>query len=390
MEHKSENILHEPLWVKDFILITLVNLFTFLGFQMLMPTLPVYAKSLGGSDASAGLVVGFFTFSALLIRPFAGHALDIYGRKAILFLGLIIFTTCVISYSWATSLLFLLGIRFIHGFGWGLTSTSASTVASDIVPRARMGEGMGYYGMSATISMALAPALGLFIIGKYNFDILFRISFFMLLIAIFLASLIKYKKFASTGQKLKLIEKNAIRPALTIFFITMTYGAIVSFIALYAAQKGIENIGIFFTVYALSLAVFRPLSGRLTDKKGFDFVVIPGIIMVALAMIILYFAVNIKWFLFAAIIYGAGFGTVQPSLQALAILLSPPERRGSANATFFSGFDLGIGSSAVMWGIVSEFTGYSLIYLFSVIPVLIALIIYIYLGKKEKKLTNIY
>ncbi len=389
MEHKAENILHEPLWVKDFILITLVNLFTFLGFQMLMPTLPVYAKSLGGGNTSAGLVVGFFTFSALLIRPFAGHALDIYGRKAVLFLGLIVFASCVISYTWAVSLFILLAIRFVHGFGWGLTSTASSTVASDIVPRARMGEGMGYYGMSATISMALAPALGLHIIGKYNFDVLFRISFSMLIIAIFLSSLIKYKKSNGTGQKLKLVEKNALRPALTIFFVTMTYGAIVSFIALYAAQKGIVNIGIFFTVYALSLAVFRPLSGRLTDMKGFDFVVIPGIIMVGLAMIILFFAESLKWFLFAAVIYGAGFGTVQPSLQALAILISPPERRGSANATFFSGFDLGIGSSAVMWGIVSEFTGYSLMYLLSVIPVLLALFIYIYLGKREVKARNI-
>ncbi len=112
MEQKAENILHEPLWVKDFILITLVNLFTFLGFQMLMPTLPVYAKSLGGGNTSAGLVVGFFTFSALLIRPFAGHALDIYGRKAVLFLGLIVFASCVISYTWAASLFILTNITY--------------------------------------------------------------------------------------------------------------------------------------------------------------------------------------------------------------------------------------------------------------------------------------
>jgi len=386
MNDKTESILKEKLWGKDFILITIVNLFTFLGFQMLMPTLPVYAKSMGGGNATAGLVVGFFTFSALLIRPFAGHFLDIYGRKVLLLSGLVLFATCVISYTWAPSLIFLLGIRFIHGFGWGITSTSASTVAADVIPRARMGEGMGYYGMATTVSMAIAPAIGLFLINNYSFNTLFSTSFIMIILAVVLANFIKYKKghVKKEHAKMQLFEKGAIRAASTIFFITMTYGAIVSFIALYAAQEGIENIGIFFTVYAFSLAVFRPLSGRLTDIKGFNFVVIPGILMVGVAMIILFLADSITWFLLAAVVYGAGFGTVQPSLQALAILLSPTDKRGTANATFFIGFDLGIGLSSVMWGIISEITGYSLMYLLSVIPVIFALFVYIYLERKEK------
>jgi len=181
---------------------------------------------------------------------------------------------------------------------------------------------------------------------------------------------------------LTLIEKTALRPTLVIFFITMTYGAIVSFIALYASQRGISNIGSFFTVYALSLAIFRPIAGYLSDKRGFDFVVIPGIILIGFAMILLYFATSILWFLVAAIVYGAGFGTVQPSLQALTVVISSPERRGSANATFFTGFDLGIGLSSIMWGAVAEVTGYSLIYILSVIPVMAALISYLLLGRK--------
>ena len=384
MENNTKLIQKEPLWSQDFILITLVSLFTSLGFQMLLPTLPVYAKSLGGGNTSAGLVIGIFTFSAILIRPFTGQALDVHGRKSIFLAGMILFTACVLSYIWAPSLLVLLAIRFIHGFGWGLTSTAAGTVAADIIPKSRMGEGMGYYGLAGTISMALAPALGLFMIDRFSFNIMFSLAAFMVMIAIILACLIKYRNVTPTRQTLSLIEKAAFRPTLVIFFITMTYGAIVSFIALYASQRGIGNIGSFFTVYAVSLAIFRPLAGRLSDKRGFDFVVIPGIIFIGFAMILLYFAASIQWFLVAAFVYGAGFGTVQPSLQALAIILSSPERRGSANATFFTGFDLGIGLSSIMWGVVAEVTGYSLIYMLSLVPVMAALISYVLLGRNTR------
>lgn len=385
MEKEKYMPLREPLWVKDYILIILVNLFTFLGFQMLMPTLPVYARNLGGSDATAGLVIGFFTLSALAIRPIAGYWLDLYGRRKVHMLGLAIFISCIFSYRFATSLVFLLAIRFMHGVGWGFTSTSASTVASDLIPRARMGEGMGYYGMATTVSMALAPAMGLFIISKYSFTTLFNFSTVLVALAILISFNISYKPLEQKITKMHLYEKKAMRPAVVMFFVTMTYGAVIAFLVLYAAEKGIENIGIFFTVYALSLAVFRPLSGRLTDIKGFDFVVIPGIILVGLAMLILSIASSLTGFLVAAVVYGAGFGTVQPSLQALAILLAPAERRGIANATFFSGFDLGIGLSSVMWGAISGITGYSLMYVLSVIPVALGLLTYMITGKKKQR-----
>lgn len=384
MEAKRKSIHGEPLWTREFIIIILISLFTFLGFQMLLPTLPVFAKSLGGGDTSAGLVVGLFTFSAVLIRPFTGYALDAYGRKGVFFIGMLIFAACVLSYTWAPYLLILLFIRFIHGFGWGLTSTAASTVAADLIPKSRLGEGMGYYGLAGTLSMALAPAFGLFIIDKYNFNTLFLIATVMVVVSILLAFTIQYRGAAETEEKGKpkfsLVEKTALRPTLVIFLVTMTYGAIVTFIALYASSRGISNIGPFFTIYAISLALFRPIAGRLADTRGFDFVVIPGLGLILGAMLLLYFSTNLQLFILAAFVYGAGFGTVQPCLQALAII-GAPERRGAANATFFTGFDLGIGLSSIMWGAIAQIMGYSLIYLLATIPVILALAVYIIAGR---------
>ncbi len=369
----------EPLWTRDFILISIANLFITLGFQMLLPVLPVFSAELGGSDSWAGLVVGIFTISAVLMRPVAGRLLDKQGRRGVYILGLIVFLICVVAYNWTSTILVLLILRFIHGFGWGASSTASSTVASDIVPKSRLGEGMGYFGLTSTLAMAIAPALGLEVLSGHGFNAVFYISAGVVLISIFIALPIKYHKpdESSKSGKTGIFEKSAILPAVVIFFITMTYGAIVSFIALYAGQKQIGNIGLFFTVYAIALLVSRPYFGRLTDRKGPSFAVLPGIICVILSMSFIYFANSLMTFLIAGLIYGIGFGAIQPALQAMSVRKVDNTRRGAANATFFLGFDLGIGAGAILWGIIAENFGYQFIYLLAIIPAIIGALIYI-------------
>lgn len=71
------------LWTRNYVLIICINLITFFGFQMLMPTLPLFVEKLGGSQTEAGFVIGIFALSAVLIRPIAGRGLDLYGRISI-------------------------------------------------------------------------------------------------------------------------------------------------------------------------------------------------------------------------------------------------------------------------------------------------------------------
>jgi predicted MFS family arabinose efflux permease len=120
----------------------------------------------------------------------------------------------------------------------------------------------------------------------------------------------------------------------------------------------------------------------MSDKKGYDFAMIPGMIFIALTMVILFLAQNLFFFLAAAICYGIGFGAVQPSLQAMAVSKVLPQRRGAANGTFMSGFDLGIGVGSILWGFIAGFAGYSTMYLLAALPVVVAFVLYIYLGKK--------
>lgn len=89
----------EKIWTRDFFLICLANFFVFLGFQMTLPTIPLFVKELGGGDQLVGAVVGIFTFSALAIRPYAGHALESKGRGLIYLVGLVIFVLSIGSYA---------------------------------------------------------------------------------------------------------------------------------------------------------------------------------------------------------------------------------------------------------------------------------------------------
>ncbi len=374
-----------PLWTRDFILISLTNLTMFLGLQVLLPTLPVFVDYLGGNDSHVGMVIGVFTVSAMIIRPWAGFMLDTKERRGILLGGLAVFVISAIAYNWAATITFLMLMRFLHGLGWGACTTAAGTVAADIIPRPRMGEGMGYFGLATAVSMAVAPAAGIFIINNYSFTYLFFTSATLALLALIFSLGIRYEKVTKdvNAPKPTLFEKSALRPSLVIFFVTTTFGSIVSFLVLYANQRGIDNIGPYFSVFALIMLVSRPVSGILVDKRGYNIVVVPGILLLVASMLILSVSHTMWMFLLAAALYGLGFGSVQPSMQALAVRNAEPNRRGAVNSTFFSAFDLGIGGGAMVWGIVAQITGYPLIYAIASIPGLIALATYLMLGNRK-------
>src|SRR5690625_1814337 len=153
--HKMNTVTqHKPkIWTRDFILICIANFFIFLGFQMTLPTLPLFVKELGGSDQSIGWIVGIFTFSALIFRPYAGKLLETKGRKFVYMFGLAVFAVTVGAFAVVTTIIFLLIIRFIQGIGFGFSSTATGTIATDLIPPKRRGEGMGYFGLSGNLAL---------------------------------------------------------------------------------------------------------------------------------------------------------------------------------------------------------------------------------------------
>ncbi|WP_368993363.1 MFS transporter [Caldifermentibacillus hisashii] len=379
----------EKIWTKDFILICLANFFVFLGFQMTLPTLPLFVEALGGRDQLIGLAVGIFTFSALLIRPFAGHALETKGRGSIYLSGLMIFFLSVGSFSVTASILFLFVMRIVQGIGWGLSTTASGTIATDIIPAKRRGEGLGYYGLSGNLALAFGPSLGLILVEHVSFQSLFIICAIFGLLAFILSSFISFKKVeqkekATLVGKWDFYEKSALKPSALAFFITVTFGGITSFLPLYTVQKGVEGIQTYFFIYAMALMVTRTFAGHLYDRKGHRAVFIPGTLLIFLAMLFLAWLPNSFILFIAAFLYGFGFGTIQPALQAWAVERSPKNRRGMANATFFSFFDLGVGFGAILFGQIGHWIGYASIYLAAALSILMSIGLYIFILRTEK------
>ncbi|MRI68432.1 MFS transporter [Gracilibacillus thailandensis] len=381
----------EKIWTKDFALICMANFFIFLGFQMTLPTIPLFVQHLGGSDEFIGIITGIFTFSALLLRPTAGHALETRGRQFVYMIGLGIFVISIGSYAFITSIVFLFIMRCVQGLGWGFSTTATGTIATDLIPESRRGEGMGYFGLSGNIALAFGPALGLTLYGYISFTTLFLICSALGLVALLLSSQIRYKPVDPEAKKVvaprfDVLEKKALRPSLLLFFITTCFGGIASFLPLYTEQEGIAGIEVYFLVFAIFLMITRTFAGQLYDKKGHIVVFLPGTFLILIAMVLLAWLPNSLVLYTAAALYGLGFGTVQPALQAWAVNQSPDNRKGMANATFFSFFDLGVGVGAIGFGFIASGFGYSYIYMTGAVSATISILLYVYLLVKDRKI----
>lgn len=381
---------NEKIWTRDFLLICLANFFVFLGFQMTLPTIPLFVESLGGNERLIGLVVGIFTFSALIVRPYAGKILETKGRRLVFLFGLIVFVFTVGFFGFMTSILFLFAFRIIQGAGWGFSTTASGTIATDLIPSKRRGEGMGYYGLFGNIAIAIGPSLGLILADILHFKLLFIICGSLGLIAWVLASFIRYKKVEHVtkpaSMKFDIYEKSAIKPAILVFFITVTFGGIAAFLPLYTVQQGVTGIQWYFFIYAAALMVTRLYAGQIYDQKGHQAIYIPSALLITVAMLLLAWMPNTTVLFIAAILYGLGFGTVQPALQAWAVEKAAENRKGMANATFFSLFDLGIGIGSILFGQIGYWLNYRSIYITAACSVFISILIYLaWLLQSKKK-----
>ncbi len=387
---KEQVKIKENIWTRDFLLICLANFFVFLGFQMTLPTIPLFVESLGGNERLIGLVIGIFTFSALIVRPYAGQALETKGRRFVFLLGLIIFVFTVGIFGFMTSIFLLFAMRIIQGIGWGFSTTASGTIATDLIPRKRRGEGMGYYGLFGNIAIAIGPSFGLILADVLSFQQLFIICGLLGLVSWLLASTIRYKKVESspkaTSRKFGIYERSAIQPAILVFFITVTFGGIATFLPLYTIQQGVSGIQWYFFIYAVSLMATRLYAGQIYDRKGHQAIYIPSALLITIAMLLLAWMPSNTVLFIAAILYGLGFGSVQPALQAWAVEKAADNRKGMANATFFSFFDLGIGIGAIVFGQIGYWLNYRSIYITAAISVFISIIIYIVWLLQNKKL----
>ncbi|MCS6927037.1 MAG: MFS transporter, partial [Candidatus Binatia bacterium] len=336
---------------------------------LLFAVLPLFVvQELKGLESQVGLIMGAFAVSAVLARPASGRLVDRWGRKAGLSLGSLIYCIAPALYTQVTSVPVMTGLRFFHGIGIAVYTTAGSVMVADISPPSRRGEAMGYYGMALNLSMAIGPALGAALIKPIGFVGLFWLSAALALASLLLIQLLhEPRHLHSHGHAPPapppLFSRAALFPGFIALCMTVTFGAVVSFLPLFVQAHHLGNPGLFFTVYSTVVIVTRPLAGRWSDRFGRSAVIIPGMFILGVSMIILAYTTSMIGLLAAAVLQGLGFGGVHPSIMALMVDRSTIHDRGPALATLMAAFDIGVGLSAIGLGMVLEHTNFTIMYL---------------------------
>ncbi|WP_169713788.1 MFS transporter [Paludifilum halophilum] len=360
------------LWSRNFILICLTNFLVFVSFQIFVPTLPLYVDRLGGSESAVGVIVGAFTLSAVVIRPWLGRMVDTHGRRGIYLVGLLFFFATTLAYFSMTTVFLLFILRVLHGFSWGAVTTAASTIATDLIPDRRRGEGMGYYGLFTNLAVAFGPALGLWVVERYSFPVLFAGAAGLVFAAWATAVTIQYpapRRVPAEEESRRdrmtagVLTKGTLATSAMGLCVTFTLGGIVAYLPLFAQERGIPHAGWFFTVFAVTMVAIRPWAGKLFDRQGPRLTIPCGLISLTLSLALLSVTDSLSALLTAAALYGTGFGAVHPSLQAWTIQRSPSSAKGRANGIFFASFDLGLGIGSILSGLVVEQAGFPAMFL---------------------------
>lgn len=382
------NISKKPkLWNKSFVSVFFTNLFTANCFYILLAVMPLFVlEQLRLNEAYIGVVMGVFSVSGVIARLLGGYFVDTAGRYKIFIIALAVFLLCTFGYIFTASFAALVAVRLLHGIGWGLTSTASSTIAADVVPPSRRVEGLGYFGMTMNIGMALGPALGVLLLNYIAFNQLFMACSLLAFAAFLTGFAVKVPKFKKQSVKFtfsNLIEKNVLGIAFMLFFYGIAYGSIIGFVVVYGKQLGIANSGLFFMFFAVTMIIIRPIIGMRLDRSGPGNSLGYGFLLIIISMVMLNRTAGSAMFFFAALILGLGAGVVMPLLTAMAINLVSPGRRGAANATIFTAFDGGIGAGAVFFGKMASITSIGSMYIVSCMFIVIALAFYYLYGKNQ-------
>lgn len=422
----------ENLWTLEFILISLINLAVFMGFNMTNTGMPVFIDLLGATPFQVGLVTTLSTGAALATRPFTGWMVDHMGRKGILIAGIVVTAVSVALFLVFPFISAILILRFIQGLGWGLSSTATSTIVADVLPRPRFAEGMGWFAMTTSLASAIAPALSIVLLEQAGGEAMIAVTLVCIVLAFILALMGRFTRPASsiptkqtkpqasipsvsptgtttqhaatqtkTDQKPSLpvapeegekpsalsmlFDRHALLPSVLSCLVNTAFAPIATFIVLHSQEQGVAGISLYFVVYALVNIVSRPSIGRIIDRHGFFWPGLLASIGVVISLVLIAGAQSLVVFCIAGAFCGLGFGTAMSTFQTMAVGSVHPSRRGVATSTYLFGMNGGMAIGSLIAGLFIESLGYSNMYLLMALFPAISGIVVLVVGPKGLK-----
>ena len=353
------------------------NFTLFFAFYILTPLLPLYlSEHFGATKDVIGLVLSGYTITALLVRPFSGFMVDSFPRKLVLMVSFGAFAISFAGYLAASTLLLFTIVRTLHGGPFGALTVSNSTVAIDVLPSSRRTEGIGYYGLSNNLAMAIAPTIGIFIYQfTHSFEFLFWLAFIVACAGWLIDATVKLPQRETTRIPVKF--------SLDRFFLTrgwllglnmvafgFSFGVLSNYLAIYGKEvMGITGgTGTYFMLCSVGLILSRLQGGKALRQGRVTHNAAEGMVisLVGYTLFILMptlfpqqqTAILLGYY-GSALLIGLGNGHMWPAFQNMTINVATNNQRGTANSTILISWDIGMGLGILVGGIVSELISYS-------------------------------
>lgn len=392
MKQEGNIEVRPKLFTGNYLKVWVANFMMYFSFYFVTPLLPLYLRDVFDADkAMIGLVLSGYSVAALAIRFFSGYIVDRFSRKKVLLIGYASFALFFLGYYLTGSLILFAVIRTLHGAPFGLTSVSSNTVAIDVLPSQRRGEGIGYWGLSNNFAMAVGPSLSLMLYHHFNsYNLLFTVSLLVALLGLLINTFVdcKYRPPIMEKKKMSLdrfLLLEGWSQGVCIAFIAMSYGILSTYIAIYS--QDVLNIttgtGTFFMLFAFGLILSR-FVGVQALSKGFEVRnATYGVIVVAIGYLMFALWQNLYGYYISAVVIGFGQASMYPAVQTMFLKMTTNDKRGTANATILTSWDLGVGLGIIFGGYVAEHLGgYNSAFLVSAAVSILSLMFFLLYAKK--------
>jgi MFS family permease len=351
---------------RDFILAFFAQLAFTIANHILIPTLPIYLSRLDSKETEIGVLIGIFTVSSLVLRPFTGKVLLRTPEKKMMIIGALLFGFTSIGYLVALPFWPFFLVRVFQGIGYAFFYTASFTLIANISPEAHRGQSLSYFLLALNISLALGPSFGMFLINRFDFTTLFLVCLGLSLGSLLIVSKLGRRQVVphqdSSVASSFFISREALPASIMGFFFFFIWGALTAFFPLYAIKHGVVNPGLFFTMIAVMLISSRVLGGRIADLYSSEKIILPCLITFIISMAIIAFSKMLSMFVLAALIWGIGHAFFYPSL-AVYVLDRVGSSRSLAMGTLTAMTDLGICVGPVVMGVVIQFSSYPIMFL---------------------------
>lgn len=357
----------EKLWNANYWKVMTSNFLLFFAFYILTPLLPLYLdEQFHANKDIIGIVLSGYVIATLLIRPFSGFIVDTFNRKKVLMLCFFAFFICFAGYIGAGTLLMFAIVRTMHGIPFGATTVANSTVAIDVLPSSRRNEGIGFYGLSNNLAMAIAPSAGIYIYSATsNFGLLFWIALILALAGFFCSTTVQLPKRATVPSKPKLSLDHfflgkAWLMAINICFFGLCWGVMSNYVAIYGKEQlGItDGTGLFFMILSTGLVIARLFgrkrlrAGKITQSCAI------GVCLSLIGYVLFASGLGAWSYYLSALFVGLGNGQMYPAFLNMFISVARHDQRGTANSSILISWDLGMGLGILLGGFVAEYLSY--------------------------------